>query len=195
MSLAGIYDKIITLKKKEADIKESIDRCQEEHYGKKSISKKDYINKVKRYYSKMEELKESIAKSEAKLAGNENPGEIHKALDALINIKDNPKPISLQRERIDAIKSNVMPQSQLAKPYKKSEGKSEIIGRIKDRIKAGDIKNRQKMQKGYIKHYSGYFSGLKAAQFEIKPRVISKITAYKGNILRHFKEVYKNEHE
>ena len=89
-----------------------------------------------------------------------------------------------------------MPQSQLAStPYKKSEGKKEIIGKIKDRIKAWDIKNRQKIQKGYIKHYSGYFSGLKSAQFEIKPRVISKIIAYKGNILRHFKEVYKNEHE
>ena len=200
MSLAGIYDKIITLKKREADIKESINQCQEEHYGKKSISKKDYINKVKRYYGKMEDLKESIARSEAKLAGNESPDEIHKALDALIKIKDDPKPISLQRERIDAIKGKVMPQSQPAKtPYKKSEGKpegkNEIIGRIKGRIKVEDIKNLQKIQKGYIKHYSGYFSKLKSAQFEIKPRVISKITAYKGNILRHFKEVYKNEHE
>ena len=125
----------------------------------------------------------------------EEPVEIHKALDALINIKDNPKPISLQMERIDAIKSNVMSQSQLAaRSYKKSEGKKEIIGKIKDKIKAEDIK-REKEQKEYIKHYSGYFSNLKAVQFEIKPRVISKITAYKGNILRHFKEVYKNEHE
>ena len=125
----------------------------------------------------------------------EEPVEIHKALDALINIKDNPKPISLQMERIDAIKSNVMSQSQLAaRSYKKSEGKKEIIGKIKDKIKAEDIK-REKVQKEYIKHYSGYFSNLKAVQFEIKPRVISKITAYKGNILRQFKEVYKNEHE
>ena len=125
----------------------------------------------------------------------EEPVEIHKALDALINIKDNPKPISLQRERIDAIKSNVMPPSQLAaRSYKKSEGKKEIIGKIKDKIKAEDIK-REKVQKEYIKHYSGYFSNLKAVQFEIKPRVISKITAYKGNILRQFKEVYKNERE
>ena len=67
----------------------------------------------------------------------EEPVEIHKALDALINIKDNPKPISLQMERIDAIKSNVMSQSQLAaRSYKKSEGKKEIIGKIKDKIKA-----------------------------------------------------------
>jgi len=125
----------------------------------------------------------------------EEPVEIHKALDALINIKDNPKPISLQMERIDAIKSNVMSQSQLAaRSYKKSEGKKEIIGKIKDKIKAEDIK-REKVQKEYIKHYSGYFSNLKAVQFEIKPRVISKITAYKGNILRQFKEVYKNERE
>ena len=196
MNLEGIYDKIITLKKKEADIKESVNQCQEEYYGKKSISKRDYIKNVRRYYGKMEKIKESIAKSEAKLAGNESQNEIHKALDALIKIKDNPNPISLQRERIGAIKSSVMSQSQLAStPYKKSEGKKEIIGKIKDRIKAWDIKNRQKIQKGYIKHYSGYFSGLKSAQFEIKPRVISKIIAYKGNILRHFKEVYKNEHE
>ena len=196
MNGTGIYDKIITLKKKEADIKESVNQCQEEYYGKKSISKRDYIKNVRRYYGKMEKIKESIAKSEAKLAGNESQNEIHKALDALIKIKDNPNPISLQRERIGAIKSSVMSQSQLAStPYKKSEGKKEIIGRIKDRIKAWDIKNRQKIQKGYIKHYSGYFSGLKSAQFEIKPRVISKIIAYKGNILRHFKEVYKNEHE
>src|SRR3989338_850077 len=125
----------------------------------------------------------------------EEPVEIHKALDALINIKDNPKHISLQMERIDAIKSNVMSQSQLAaRSYKKSEGKKEIIGKIKDKIKAEDIK-REKVQKEYIKHYSGYFSNLKAVQFEIKPRVISKITAYKGNILRQFKEVYKNERE
>ena len=127
---------------------------------------------------------------------NESHNEIHKALDAVINIKDNPKPISLQRERIDAIKSNVMSQSQLpVRPYKKSEGKSEIIGKMKDRIKVEDAKNRQKMQKWYIKHYSKYFLNLKAAQFEIKPRAISKITAYKKNILRHLKEVYKNEHE
>lgn len=196
MNLAGIYDKIIILKKKEADIKELIDRCQEEHYGKKSISKRDYIKKVKRYYGKMENLKESIAKSEAKLAENESPNEIHKALDALIKLKDNPEPISLQREMIDAVKSSVMPKSQLAaRPYKKPEGKKEIIGKIKDTIKVENIKNLQNIQKGYIKHYSGYFSDLKAAQFEIKPRVISKITAYKANILRHFKEVYKNEHE
>lgn len=144
----------------------------------------------------MEKIKEHIAKLEAKLAGNESPDEIHKALDALIKIKDNSKPISLQRERTDAVKSSVMPQSQPAStPYKKSEGKKEIIGKIKDKIKVGGIKNQKNMRKGYIKHYSGYFSDLKAAQFEIKPRVISKITAYKGNILRHFKEVYKNEHE
>ncbi len=116
-------------------------------------------------------------KKEAKSSADESHDEVHKALDALISIKDSPKPVSLQRDRIDAIKSNV------------------IIGKIKDRIKVEDIKNRQKIQKWYIKNYSGYFSGLKAAQFEIKPRVISKITAYKENILKHFKEVYKNEHE
>ena len=167
MKAADIFNKIINWKKKEENIMEMADRCQEE----------------------------PIERLEAKSAADESPDEIHKALDALIKIKDSPKPISLQRERIDAIKSSVMSQSQLAKPYKKSEGRKEIIGRIKDGIKVEDIKNLQKIQKGYIKHYSGYFSKLKSAQFEIKPRVISKITAYKGNILRHFKEVYKNEHE
>ncbi|MEK6869400.1 MAG: hypothetical protein AABX74_04175 [Nanoarchaeota archaeon] len=134
-------------------------------------------------------------KKEEKSSADESHGEVHTALDALINIKDNPKPISLQRDRIDAIKSSVMPQSQPAAPYKKSEGKKEIISNLKDKIKVEDIKNQRKIGKGYIKHYSGYFSGLKSAQFEIKPRVISKITAYKGNILRHLKEVHKNEHE
>lgn len=168
MKAADIFNKIMNCKKKEENIISMADQSQEE----------------------------PIERLEAKSSADENHGEIHKALDALINIKDNPKPISLQRERIDAIKSNVMPQSQPANaPSKQSEGKKEIIAKIKDKIKAGDIKNRQKIQKGYIKHYSKYFSGLKSAQFEIKPRVISKITAYKGNILRHFKEVYKNEHE
>ncbi len=168
MKIADILSKIMNRRKKEESIANMADRSQEE----------------------------PVEKSEAKSSADETQDGIYTALDALIKLKDNPKPISLQRERIDAIKSNLMPQSQLAaRPYKKSEGKKEIIGRIKGKIKAGDIKNRQKMQKGYIKHYSGYFSGLKSAQFEIKPRVISKITAYKGNILRHFKEVYKNEHE
>jgi len=170
MKAADIFNKITNWKKKEENITGVADLSQEE----------------------------TIERLEATV--DDSSDGVHKALDALISIKDNPKPISLQRERIDAIKSNVMPQSQLANtPYKKlegkSEGKREVIGRIKGRIKVEDIKNREKMQKGYIKHYSGYFSGLKAAQFEIKPRVISKITAYKGNILRHFKEVYKNEHE
>ena len=168
----------------------------------------DIFNKIVNWKKKEENItgvdgpsqEEPIDRMESKSAADESPDEVHKALDALISIKDNPKPISLQRERIDAIKSNVMPKNQIANaPYTKSEGrpegKKEIIGRIKGRIKVEDIKNRQKMQKGYIKHYSGYFSNLKAVQFEIKPRVISKITAYKGNILRHFKEVYKNEHE
>jgi len=167
MKAADIFNKIMNWKKKEENITKMADQCQEE----------------------------TIEILEAKSSADESSDGVHKALDALISIKDNPKPISLQRERIDAIKSNVMPQNQIAKPYKKSEGKKEVIGRIKGRIKVEDIKNLQKTQKGYIKHYSGYFSGLKAAQFEIKPRVISKITAYKGNILRHFKEVYKNEHE
>ena len=168
MKAADIFNKIINWKKKEENIMEMADRCQEE----------------------------PIERLEAKSAADESPDEIHKALDALISIKDNPKPISLQRERIDAIKSNVMPPSQLAaRSYKKSEGKKEIIGKIKDKIKVGDIKNQQKVQKGYIKHHSRYFSNLKAAQFEIKPRAISKLTAHKNNILRHFKEVYKNEHE
>ncbi len=168
MKIADILNKIMNRKKKKETIIGVADRSQEE----------------------------PIERLEAKSSADETHDGIHKALDALISIKDNPKPISLQRERIDAIKSNVMPQSQPANtPYERSEGKKEIIGRIKDKIKAGDIKNMQKMQKGYIKHYSGYFSGLKSAQFEIKPRAISKITAYKGNILRHFKEVYKNEHE
>ncbi len=164
----------------------------------------DILNKIMNWRKKEEKItgmddrpqEEPIGRLETKSSADESHGEIHTALDALIKLKDNPKPISLQRERIDAIKSNVMPQSQPANtPYKKSEGKKEIIGKLKGRIKVEDIKNRQKIQKGYIKHYSGYFSGLKSAQFEIKPRVISKITAYKGNILRHFKEVYKNEHE
>ena len=80
-------------------------------------------------------------------------------------------------------------------PYKKPSGKKEIISEIKDKIKVGGIKTAKKIRKGYIKHYSNYFSELKSAQFEIGPRVISKIIAYKRNILRHFKEVYKNEHE
>ena len=168
MKLADILNKIMNWKKKEENIAGVDDRSQDG----------------------------PIDRLEAKSSADESHGEVHTALDALINIKDNPKPVSLQRDRIDAIKSNVMPQSQpVNTPYGKSEGKQEIIGKIKDRIKAGDIKNRQKIQKGYIKHYSGYFSGLKSAQFEIKPRVISKITAYKSNILRHFKGVYKNEHE
>ena len=164
MKAADIFNKITNWKKKEENITGVADLSQEE----------------------------TIERLEATV--DDSSDGVHKALDALISIKDNPKPISLQRERIDAIKSNVS-QSQIAKPYKKSEGKKEIIDKIKDKIKAGGIKNQKNMRKGYIKHYSGYFSGLKAAQFEIKPRVISKITAYKGNILRHFKEVYKNEHE
>ena len=169
MKAADIFNKITNWKKKEENITGVADLSQEE----------------------------TIERLEATV--DDSSDGVHKALDALISIKDNPKPISLQRERIDAIKSNVS-QSQIANaPYTKSEGrpegKKEIIGRIIGRIKVEDIKNRQKMQKGYIKHYSGYFSGLKAEQFEIKPRVISKITAYISNILRHFKEVYKNEHE
>ena len=168
MKIAGIYNKIMNWKKKEENIAGVDDRSQDG----------------------------PIDRLEAKSSADESHDEVHTALDALINIKDNPKPISLQRDRIDAVKSNVMPQSQPANAqYKQSESKNEIIGKIKDKIKAGDIKNQKNMRKGYIKHYSGYFSGLKSAQFEIKPRVISKITAYKGNILRHFKEVYKNEHE
>ena len=166
MKLADIFNKIMNWKKKEENIKGVADISQEET---------------------IERLEATVDKS---------PDGVNKALDALIKIKDDSKPISLQRERIDAIKSNMMPQNQpTSRPYKKSEGKKEIIDKIKDKIKAGGMKNQKNMRKGYIKHYSRYFSDSKAAQFEIKPRVISKITAYKGNILRHFKEVYKNEHE
>lgn len=171
MKAADIFNKIINWKKKEQNTGKMIGRYQEEPV-------------------------ENIEKLEAKSATDESHDGIHKALDALIRIKDGPRPISLQMEKIDAIKSNVMSKNQTAKkPCERLGGKNEVIGKIKGRIKVGDIKTMQKMQKGYIKHYSGYFSNLRSAQVEIKPRAISKITAYKGNILRHFKEVYKSEHE
>ena len=168
MKVPDIFNKIINWKKKEENIASMANKYQEQ----------------------------PIEGLEVKSTADESRDEIHKALDAVINIKDHPKPIPLQRERIDAIKSNIISKSQIAKaPHKKSEGKNEIINKIKDKVKVNDIECKQKVQRGYIKHYSGYFSNLKSGQLEIKPRAISKITAYKSNILKHLKEAYKNEQE
>lgn len=161
---------------------------------------KDIYNKVMGWNRKEQNIAVTgqhqmpVGALESKSAADEGREGVHKALDALIEIKENSKPISLERDRIDTIKSKVMQNQPAAMPYNRSWSKKEIICSLKGEIKFEDAKKRQKIKKGYIRHYSNYFSDLKGAQLEIKPKVISRIVSNKVNILRHFKEADKNEH-
>ena len=68
-----------------------------------------YLKKMRKYSPKRKKITETIARLGAKLAEKEDMSinDIHRLLNNLIKIKDNPKPISIKTEKIEAIKSKI----------------------------------------------------------------------------------------